>query len=89
MIEIIDCDENKKQLVHDLSRQLNDIRNLKECHIFTTVMKNNKCRHIFSSYVAYDTHEKQPIIIIKRAPSKKNPPKNISDLELSNQIEIE
>ncbi|KAF0535476.1 hsp70 family protein [Gigaspora margarita] len=104
-VEIINYDENKKEHVHELSRQLKDIDNLKDCHIFTTVLKNNKSRHIFSSYVAYDPHNKQPIIIIKRAPSKNKPkkrfipirigwmvvgyPKDIFDLELSNYIDIE
>ncbi|CAG8530709.1 20133_t:CDS:2 [Racocetra fulgida] len=51
-------------------KQLEDIPNIKECQIFTTILKKKKDRHIFSSCVAYDTPE-NPIIIVSRVPNKK------------------
>ncbi|CAG8639998.1 2181_t:CDS:2 [Dentiscutata erythropus] len=59
-----------KQRAHGICKQLNDIPNIKDCQIFSTILKRKKDKHIFSSCVAYDTPER-PIIIVSRVPSKK------------------
>ncbi|CAG8805506.1 20319_t:CDS:2 [Racocetra persica] len=59
-----------KQHAHGIGKQLEDIPNIKECQIFTTILKEKKDRHIFSSCVAYDTPE-NPIIIVSHVPNKK------------------
>ncbi|KAF0468082.1 hsp70 family protein [Gigaspora margarita] len=67
--------------VYELSRYLGNITNIEDCHIFTTILKDNKDRHIFSSYITYDYYDK-PIIIIKRAPSKKKPRKKVTNIQI-------
>ncbi|CAG8637888.1 4700_t:CDS:2, partial [Cetraspora pellucida] len=62
-------DENKQHSL-EIGNQLEDIPNIKDCQIFTTILKEKKDKHTFSSCVAYDTHE-NPIIIINRVPNKK------------------
>ncbi|CAG8827302.1 21968_t:CDS:2, partial [Gigaspora margarita] len=59
-----------KQRVYGICKQLDDVHNIKDCQIFTTILKRKKDTHIFSSCVAYDSPER-PIIIVNRAPSKK------------------
>ncbi|CAG8691461.1 4454_t:CDS:2, partial [Dentiscutata heterogama] len=70
-------DKNKP---YDLAigKKLDDISNIENCEIFTTVMKEHN-RHIFSSYVAYDAPD-APVIFIQRYPE------DSFDFDLSNQV---
>ncbi|CAG8648377.1 12129_t:CDS:2 [Gigaspora margarita] len=48
---------NNKPKAHPLGKQLENITNIEECEIFSTIMKK-KDRHIFSSYISYDAPDK-------------------------------
>ncbi|CAG8534787.1 13879_t:CDS:2 [Gigaspora rosea] len=65
---------------HDIGWKLDDISNIENCEIFSTVMKERN-RHIFSSCVAYDAPD-APVIIIQRVPSKKKPKSKIRKLKI-------
>ncbi|CAG8564024.1 11079_t:CDS:2 [Dentiscutata heterogama] len=95
----------KEQYIYELAEKLSDIPNIKDCQIFTTIMKEKMDRHIFSTCVSYDGSSDKPIIIINRTPSKKKPkrkyipvrigwiivgyPTDTFDFDLSNQVVIE
>ncbi|KAF0534279.1 hsp70 family protein [Gigaspora margarita] len=74
-VESIHFSNKINHYVHELSNKLDCIGkdNIKDCHIFATVLKKKKDRHIFSSCVSYDGRPDKPKIIITRAPSKKKP----------------
>ncbi|CAG8784083.1 11469_t:CDS:2, partial [Dentiscutata erythropus] len=74
-VESIQFSSKNNQYVYELSNKLDCIHKnrIKDCHIFTTVLKKNKDRHIFSSCVSYDGRPDKPKIIITRVPSKKKP----------------
>ncbi|CAG8620084.1 37920_t:CDS:2, partial [Gigaspora margarita] len=74
-VESIQFSNKINYYVHELSNKLDCIGkdNIKDCHIFATVLKKKKDRHIFSSCVSYDGRPDKPKIIITRAPSKKKP----------------
>ncbi|CAG8456074.1 12181_t:CDS:2, partial [Cetraspora pellucida] len=91
--------DDKKPYAHQLGKQLEDITNIEECEIFSTVMKK-KNRHMFSSYICYDSPDK-PVILIQRIPGKMTKKKYINikigwivvgyptktfDFDLSNQV---
>ncbi|CAG8751208.1 29128_t:CDS:2 [Gigaspora margarita] len=65
---------------HDIGWKLDDISNLENCEIFSTVMKERN-RHIFSSCVTYDAPD-APVIMIQRVPSKKKPRRKIRKLKI-------
>ncbi|KAF0492914.1 hsp70 family protein [Gigaspora margarita] len=104
-VDEIHYSTENEQYVHQLAGDLEDIYNIRDCQIFTTIMKEKVDRHIFSSYVSYDGSFDKPIIIINRAPSNRRPrskyitirigwivvgyPRNTFDFDLSNQIVIE
>ncbi|CAG8581002.1 24497_t:CDS:2 [Racocetra persica] len=69
--ESIEFPSKSNQHVYELSNKLDCIPkdSIKDCHIFTTVLKKNKDRHIFSSYVSYDGRSDKPKIIINRVPN--------------------
>ncbi|CAG8715958.1 17681_t:CDS:2, partial [Cetraspora pellucida] len=62
--------DQKTPYIYDLSEQLRDIPNIKDCQIFTSIM-NEKDKYIFSSRIDYD--DDNPIIVIHRIASKKAP----------------
>ncbi|CAG8692917.1 8914_t:CDS:2 [Dentiscutata erythropus] len=72
-------DKNKPYGIY-IGRKLDDISNIENCEIFTTVMKERN-RHIFSSYVAYDAPD-APVIFIQRIPSQKKPKKKYRAIEI-------
>ncbi|CAG8675820.1 15834_t:CDS:2, partial [Racocetra fulgida] len=64
---------NSEYVIHDLASQLDDIPNIKDCQIFTTIMKDQIDEHTFSTYVSYYSSFDKPMIVINRVPSKKRP----------------
>ncbi|CAG8576891.1 2196_t:CDS:2 [Racocetra fulgida] len=65
---------------HDIGWELDDISNIEDCEIFSTVMKEHN-RHIFSSCVTYDAPD-APVIVIQRVPSEKKPRKKFRKLKV-------
>ncbi|CAG8495057.1 8077_t:CDS:2 [Racocetra fulgida] len=69
----------KEPYGHHIGQKLDDISNIKDCEIFSTIMKERN-RHIFSSCVAYDAPD-APVIVIQRVPSKKSPKRELENLK--------
>lgn len=104
-VDEIKYQTDKERHIYELAEKLSDIPNIKDCQIFTTIIKVKIDKHIFSTCVSYDGSSDKPIIIINRAPSKKRPrrkfipvrigwivvgyPTDTFDFDLSNQIVIE
>ncbi|KAF0381917.1 hsp70 family protein [Gigaspora margarita] len=65
---------------HPLGKQLEDITNIEECEIFSTIMKK-KDRHIFSSYISYDAPDK-PVILIQHIPNETKKKENYHQIIL-------